>query len=403
MKIAVMGSASSSVGKAPFKNDIYRQWVEGKVESIARAHDSVAGNWDIWACSPGCWAVIPRATRFFEVHRWELDVQWFSPEYRQFLRAFKGIVYTGGAVPEIPNHVIYPIDRIEEKFSSYNLTSSLALMLALAIETIEDIRAKRKIVLDMKASGQVQAGGNFKSLGVADEELEKSDTDDVIGLWGVDMAAHDEYAYQRPGCQNLVLEAMRRDIGVYLPAESDLMRPMPVYGISEWDHNYIKLTSRAKELSVNAQAAQTQIEDAKTRLLGLQGEQHALNYFVSTWTSPYGMLPGMIIRQAPGTGMGSGITQFDGRPVSRMVIAPPSPPASSIEIGIAEAREVKAAMAADPDLQLGRELVGILQKHCGERGDSEGAVETLNRIIAERASAHAHAMSAPGAAKKRRR
>ena len=51
-------------------------------------------------------------------------------------------------------------------------------------------------------------------------------------------------------------EAMRRGIGVYLPPESDLMRPLPVYGISEWDHNYIKLTSRARELSAVAQRAQ---------------------------------------------------------------------------------------------------------------------------------------------------
>lgn len=36
------------------------------------------------------------------------------------------------------------------------------------------------------------------------------------------------------------------------------------------------------------------------------------------------------------------------------------------------------------DAALGKQLVGILINHCGERGDSEGAVETLNRIIRER-------------------
>lgn len=33
---------------------------------------------------------------------------------------------------------------------------------------------------------------------------------------------------------------------------------------------------------------------------------------------------------------------------------------------------------------LGNELVNILQNHCGEHGQSEGAVETLERIIRER-------------------
>jgi len=105
-----------------------------------------------------------------------------------------------GVIPEIPNATIYPIDRIEEKFSSYFLTSSLALMAALAIDEIENIR----------------------------KEVGHNPDDDVIGLWGVDMAAMEEYGYQRPGCQFFVLEALRRGIGVYVPPESDLMRPQPV-------------------------------------------------------------------------------------------------------------------------------------------------------------------------------
>ena len=36
------------------------------------------------------------------------------------------------------------------------------------------------------------------------------------------------------------------------------------------------------------------------------------------------------------------------------------------------------------DLKLLRELISILENHCGEHGDNEGAVETLNRIIKER-------------------
>src|SRR3990167_6202260 len=137
MKIALLGSAPSSVNRAPFKDSNYDAWVQGKVESLARAHGHVPGDFQIWGCSPAAWSVAPRATRWFEVHRWEPGQLWFSPEYFQFLRDFKGIVYTGATIPEIPNHVVYPIDRIEDKFSSYFLSSSLSLMLALAIDTIE--------------------------------------------------------------------------------------------------------------------------------------------------------------------------------------------------------------------------------------------------------------------------
>jgi hypothetical protein len=317
MRIALLGSAPSSVRLAPLKNGRYQEWAQGRYEPAATAHGQVEGDWEIWGCSPGAWSVTPRATRWFEVHRWEPGQAWFSPEYCQFLRNFRGPVYTGATIPEIQNHVVYPIDRMEEKFASYFFTSSLALMCALAIDTIEQVREARAALREAQARNTLLS----KTLpqGVPSSELDKDDSDDVIGMWGVDMSANEEYAYQRPGCQFFLIEAMRRGIGVFLPPESDLMRPMPVYGISEWDHNYIKLTARARELNQRAQSYQQQMQEAQTTLQAIQGEMGALNNFVNTWTSPYGMLPGMIIRQEKGTGLGSGITTFDGRPIERMV------------------------------------------------------------------------------------
>lgn len=306
MRIAVCGSAPSSVRQAPFYGPAYASWQQGKVQSYP---PHIGDEWDIWGCSPGFFGVAVRVTRFFEVHRWEPGQPWFSPEYVEFLKNFNGPVYTGGRIPEIKNHVVYPIDEIEAEFSSYFLSSSLSLMMALAISDIEKTRKAR-------ASKRADLLPAFAGAG----ELDKDDSDDVIGLWGVDMNATEEYQYQRPGCQFFVLEAMRRGIGVYLPPESDLMRPMPVYGISEWDHNYIKLTTRSREINGMAQEAGRVIQEATQRAQTLAGEAHMLDFFVKTWTSPYGMLPGMVIRQAPGTGLGSGITHVDSRPIERMVL-----------------------------------------------------------------------------------
>lgn len=307
MRVALCGSAPSSARLAPFYNQQYAQWQEGKVPTTPPPFSDE--DWQIWGCSPGFWAIAPRATRWFEVHRWEPGQTWFSPEYVTFLQNFKGPVYTGARIPEIQNHVVYPIDAIEAEFSSYFLNSSLSLMCALAIMEIEQVR---------KARAEQRA--DLLPSWVDKSELDKPDTDDVIGFFGVDMSATEEYGYQRPGCQFFILEAMRRGIGVYLPPESDLMRPMPVYGISEWDHNYIKLTSRSREINAMAADAQRTIQEATQRLNTLGGEAHMLDFFVKTWTSPYGMLPGMVIRQAPGTGLGSGITHVDARPVERMVL-----------------------------------------------------------------------------------
>jgi hypothetical protein len=42
------------------------------------------------------------------------------------------------------------------------------------------------------------------------------------------------------------------------------------------------------------------------------------------------------------------------------------------------------------DRQLLNQLTAVLMRHCGERGESEGAVETLERIIRERDEARPH-------------
>ena len=375
MKIATMGSAPSSVTRAPFKNSKFQAFAEGKVEELARAHGEVPGDFEIWGCSPGLWAITPRATRWFEVHRWEPGQAWFSPQYVQFLRDFKGPLYVGAKIPELPNALVYPIDRMEEQFASYFFTSSLALMLALAIDTIEQVRAARKChrmyQLAMDAGVPAPACEVALPRHVDPAELEKTDDDDIIGLWGVDMAASEEYGYQRPGCQFFVLEAMRRGIAVYLPPESDLMRPMPVYGMSEWDHNYCKLTQRSREINAKTQEAQRLIAEQTQIMHVAQGEMNALSSFVNTWTSPYGMQHGMVIRQAPGTGLGSGITHYDGRPVTRMTLEDPKP----VQVVNEQEREAIGKARAF-GAQLARYSL-----------PGEDPFTTLNRIVQERDAA----------------
>ncbi len=401
MKIALLGSAQS-VHRAPFKDENYDRWIQGRVQAAERAHGMVPGDWDIWGCSPGCWAVIPRATRWFEVHRWEPGQPWFSVEYTRFLQSFKGPVYTGAPIPEIPSAVVYPIDRMEARFGSYFFTSSLALMLALAIDTIEQIRRARRSHQEAKREALRHDAGvpsaeprdgvmrvvHTLPAYVAEAELERDDAEDTIGMWGVDMAAHEEYAYQRPGCQFFILEALRRGIKFYLPPESDLMRPMPVYGISEWDHNYIKLTQRARELNSRKQLMDAQLREAQEQLVGISGEMQALNSFVNTWTTPYGLPHGVTLECLDGN-LGGGITHLDTRPLDSHAAA-------------------VSALAAPPripddvvrDAHVGRELCQVL----GEHAKGEGAAECLRRIIHERDAAVAQLQRprAPARMKRRR-
>lgn len=287
MKIAICGSAPSSAHLAPFADKSSVTFAQGKVPTNPSPH--VDEEWEIWGCSPGLYGLAPRANRWFEVHRWEPGQAWFSPEYVQFLKNFKGPVYTGAPVPEIPNHVVYPIDAVEDEFSAFFLTSSLALMQALAIQTIEQIRKARRT-------------GNPADLprGILGNELLKEDDDDVIGLWGVDMSATEEYARQRPGCWFFCLQILERGIGLYYPPESDLMVPEPVYGLCEWDHEYIKATARARELGQRHAMAQQKLQEASNEMNMIGGARDNLNYMITNWMGHKYKLPaGQVLRRKP--------------------------------------------------------------------------------------------------------
>lgn len=241
MKIALLGSAPSSLTLAPFGDQ----------------------TWQIWGCSPGVYWQAPRMDVFFELHRWEPGVigqpntqkPWFSPEYCAWL-ARQACVYMAAQIPEIPNSRALPWQELVQTYGHYNFTSSLAWMAAMAIDAIKADR-KRK---DRRA-----------------------DLQDAIGFWGVDMSATEEYGYQRAGCQFFAQIAGCLGIQVVVPPESDLLLPPPLYGISESWPKHIKLTARLRELQTRRTTAAQNIANAQREHDHLAGAIDDLNYQLGTW------------------------------------------------------------------------------------------------------------------------
>jgi hypothetical protein len=319
MRIALLGSAPSSVRLAPLKNGRYQEWAQGRYEPAATAHGQVEGDWEIWGCSPGAWSVTPRATRWFEVHRWEPGQAWFSPEYCQFLRNFRG-PFTPAPPSRNQNHVVYPIDRMEEKFASYFFTSSLALMCALAIDTIEQVREARAALREARLATR---------------------------CYHMTLPQRPAWSHQERTRQGRLRRRDRhvgrrhvRERGVRLPTSWLPVLPDRSHETWHWCIPASRVRPHAphagvRNLGVGSQLHQADGSGARTEptragvpaadagsadhVTGNPGRDGGLNNFVNTWTSAYGMLPGMIIRQEKGTGLGSGITTFDGRPIQRMV------------------------------------------------------------------------------------
>ena len=206
--IVLLGTAPASMMLAPFGNP----------------------DWEIWACSPGCYGA-PRTDRYFELHRWEPGQPWFSEGYVEFLMNYPGEVVMSAPVPEVRGCRVIDWQGLVERWGRYNFTSSLAWMMAMAIE----------------------------------ERPEK------IALYGVDMAATTEYHDQRMGCQHFAVEAGKLGIEVGVPPESDLLCPPPLYGVCEQSHSWIKQTSRARELSQRLTLAINTVKERNEEIAFLKG------------------------------------------------------------------------------------------------------------------------------------
>lgn len=242
MKIAVLGSSPSSMRLAPYSDPA----------------------WKIWGCSPGLYPDLPRCDAWFELHRWEPPVigkpgaqrPWFSPEYVAWMGGLQCPVWMHAPVREIPHSVALPAAVLVEKFGNYFMTSSIAWMMAMAID---------QIVVDRQANPG------------------RPLSDDQIGLWGVDMAATEEYGFQRAGCQYFIQMANNLGINVVVPPESDLLRPMPPYGICETDEYWIKATERKRELNSRLANHQQQVAFHQRQADFLSGAIDDLNYHMQTW------------------------------------------------------------------------------------------------------------------------
>jgi len=260
-KIAVLGTAGTSVELAPFKDS----------------------SWAIWGCSPGLYPIAAknRSDAWFEPHRWMPTAPgqfgaagtkpWFSAEFHAFLQQHKGPVFMteprakddsgtaddllaryGNPDQSIPSSVPIPYAYLRQKYGPYFWTSTIAYMLAMAIEHL----APRAL---------------------AGEKV-------FLGLFGVDMAASEEWNYQRPGCQHWVGLAMSLGIDVVLPQESDLMRPSTMYGIGEHNPRHIRLSARRTEIQAMVNALTAQHNEIGQRIISAKASLGELDYVLSTWS-----------------------------------------------------------------------------------------------------------------------
>lgn len=247
MKIALLGTAPSSMRKAPFGDP----------------------EWKIFGCSPGLYPFASRLDAWFELHRWEppvigkpdQQVPWFTPEYVAWMGQLQCPVWMIRPVGEVPNSRAIPAQSLVDKYGHFFFTSSLAWMSAMAIEAILENRQRVKDGVEPNVKGP-----------------------DVIGYFGVDMAADEEqYTGQKAGCQFFATLAASMGIEIQVPPESDLMVPRPLYGLCEETHRHIKLLARNKELMSQKAQLEQAVQNATMNLHHVNGALDDMKYHLNTW------------------------------------------------------------------------------------------------------------------------
>ena len=222
LKIAIIGTAPSSRGLAPFNDP----------------------SWKIWSCSAGNMNGIPRVDAWFEIHS---NLLWpeheaFGRPYIEWLNKQTFPVYMQDS-SLVPRATPLPKNELIAEFGRYFFTSSFSWMIAFAIKS----------------------GAN------------------EIGLWGVDMASRDEYILQRSGGHYFIQEAMRRGIKVTLPPESDLLQPPPLYGFDDSTRFLRKINVREKELKDRLGGMRQQRDQLASSIVYLEGALEDIEYVRTIW------------------------------------------------------------------------------------------------------------------------
>ncbi len=221
-KIAVLGSAVSSVRLAPFDDP----------------------TWEIWACSPANKS-LPRCDVWFELHNPEVKVREGLTEWLDWLKQ-QPIVYLQKAYSDYKGGRELPLQALLQNWGPFWWTSQLAYMLAMAIEQ------KPK----------------------------------VIGIYGVDMAANSEYNQQRLGCQYFIQHIVRNtDIELVVPPESDILEAAPLYGYCESSRQWRKYAARKNELAARIANLSHETDQKLAEKAHLVGAMDDMEYQLAHWAN----------------------------------------------------------------------------------------------------------------------
>jgi hypothetical protein len=151
-------------------------------------------------------------------------------------------IYMQERNPEIPMSVRFPKEKIMAEFGSY-FTNSISWEIAMAIME------------------------GFKK----------------IYLFGIDMATHSEYHYERPSVEYFLGWAKGRGIDIMIPQKSDLLKTLWLYPYEDSAPFRTKCTARKEELQKRSHMLNGQERGAHDKRIAAISKLELMNEIQTVW------------------------------------------------------------------------------------------------------------------------
>ncbi len=232
-KLAIIGTAPSSIHLAPYNNPDYELWGLNGVYTMIDFKN------------------INNFTRWFDIHSIETiqkaprNTKYNFGNYIEWLQNLTIPVFMQEKYEEIPTALKYPKEEVLARFPRRYFTNTVSWMIALAIyEGYED-----------------------------------------ISVFGVDMCTVGEYASQRPSCEYFIGYAEGLGIKFYLPDESDLLKTPFLYGFEDEKRDFMRAKLLAKKAEYEQKKAefQQQANQATAALNTYDGALQDVEYMLGVW------------------------------------------------------------------------------------------------------------------------
>lgn len=228
-KIAILGTATTSLHDAPFDDASWKIWDMSSNFQYGRRYDV-----------------------FFEIHSLEtLHAASAHERYLEFLKKAGPSLIAGHPSKAWPEATVFPLAAVVNRFGDY-FTCTAAWMIAYALYLHEADKA---------------AGG----AGVG-----------TIGLWGIDMAVGEEYSHQKPCAEYWVGVARGMGIDVIVAPQSPIARSNAMYGFDNPKLSR-EFTERLKELDKQITEDLHAVAVINQRLLESKAVQVALKDICHRW------------------------------------------------------------------------------------------------------------------------